>query len=554
MSKAFSPATPLERAVHAGKYEDVLELLRSSTPQERKGLRNSAVALMKLIDKARWSYSDKTYAGWGKQPTDKQMRAASAAVVVCGTPKDAAEHYDDIDDLKALLTEFRPASLEGLADEMLAVSPMRIRDVQELIVAGLVPRPTSNEYAIGLIALPTVVREVRGENIYDMIAADKGLRDVLLRIMEVEGTTDCSLSALDKFSHGGAKRASWSQVLRTLCDQGVLTRSALLDRTLAALENDWPQFRSSWFSRFHEELEPSVAEMAPNTHRYLALCGSRIPPTVTMAIGVLKKLDAASPLDPAKLLEALRPVLSSSVKAQVDAGLKMLDQIVERKPSRAADAASLVAPALAHASADIQKQVLRRISQWGVDDAIRRTLREYVPMVAAVNRKALEQLVAGGAGTGAREGKASKQGAPSAAKEVAAVKGVGAAKAVITAKAAAPAKAPPAGGRVPPLDPGRRLAPVESLDELVERIAYVFENPTDIDEFERVVGALVQSAPLTDESRSRFGPLLKRVPKMSGKPMARELARLVVFLLAGERVRSRSTVDTPAILRARRDF
>ena len=531
MSKTFSPSTPLERAVYAGKYEAVVELLRSSTPHERKALRTHALAMEKLIQKARWSTRDKTFGGWGQESTFDQLRAVSAAIVVCGSTREVAQHYYDGENLVALIAEFRPPSLEGLADAMLAFSSHRIRDVQRLIIAGLVPRPTSDDYALGLIALPGTLRHKPPEDIHDVIAADSGLQDVLLRIMEVEGTSELSLAGVEKYT------GSWSQILRTMCAQGIYSRALLLDKTLAALENDWPQFRSSWFSQFHEQLEPSIAELTVNVQRYLALCGSRIPPTVTMALGVLKQLDAAGALDSGKLLEALRPALSSSVKSHVEAALKMLDQVVTREPSRTAEAASLIAPALVHASADVQKQVLRRIADWGADDGLRQTLRELLAMVAAVNRKPLEQIINGGSPAKAIASRTSKTAAASRAATPPTASSTASPASPLATPPPAPAK------RISPLDPSRKLAAITGIDELVECVAYVFENPTDVDELERALGALVQAAPLNDDARTRFGPLVKRFPKRATKPIARELARLLAFVLLGERTTSQSTVD-----------
>ena len=100
------------------------------------------------------------------------------------------------------------------------------------------------------------------------------------------------------------------------------------------------------------------------------------------------------------------------------------------------------------------------------------------------------------------------------------------------------------------LDAGRRIDPILDLDELVERVAYVFENDTDIDEFERALAALVRFAPLSDEARSRFAPLARRIAKVR-KPVAQQLARMLEFLLTGNRAAADSTVDHAGTRRSR---
>lgn len=78
------------------------------------------------------------------------------------------------------------------------------------------------------------------------------------------------------------------------------------------------------------------------------------------------------------------------------------------------------------------------------------------------------------------------------------------------------------------------------LDELVERVAYVFENSFDLDELERVIGALARAAPLSEEARQRFAPVAQRLPKLR-TPLAHEVGRMLHFLLAGERIAARPT-------------
>ena len=82
----------------------------------------------------------------------------------------------------------------------------------------------------------------------------------LLRIFEVEGVSDVSLAAVDKYTH---KDRTWSKRLLGLTQRGVYSRELLIDKTLSALERGWIQFRSGWFSQFHEALAPTIEEMKP---------------------------------------------------------------------------------------------------------------------------------------------------------------------------------------------------------------------------------------------------------------------------------------------------
>ena len=92
-----------------------------------------------------------------------------------------------------------------------------------------------------------------------------------------------------------------------------------------------------------------------------------------------------------------------------------------------------------------------------------------------------------------------------------------------------------------PLDASRKLAPLTTLQELVERLAYVLEHDTDIDEFERVAGALVEAAPIPFDAAHLFLPVIKRATHVT-KPMSRALAALLGAILTGKPI----SVETPS--------
>ena len=506
MAKLFVAQTPLEKLAHAGRYDDVVAMLRGLDPAERLKLRSETTRLVKITQAARFAYSDDTFAGWGSPPSDDQFRAIGAAAVVCGSAKDAAEGYFEIDDVIALAKEFAPPSLAEMPAEMMKITSwqVNIHDVQKLIAAGVAPRPDTSEYVLGLMLLFSHWPR-HDLDVDTQFAADPGLRHALVRIFEVEGVSDVSLAAVDKYAKGGR---TWSKRLVGLAQRGVYSRELLIDKTLSALERGWIQFRSGWFSQFHETLAPSIEEMKPHAQRYLALLASRIPPTVTFALGVVKQLEKAGELEPLATLNAVRPVLSSAVKSQVENALKLIDRVVKCAPAAAGAAARVVVPALAHESAEVQQQILRRLEAWKPDAATRESLKPYASGIAATNWDALMRLQGAEAAPGARA-------------------------AEISATTAA---------RPGPDTADKRVVPIADLDELIERVAYVFEHDTDIDEFERSLAALIRFAPLSDDARRRFAPLARRIGKLR-KPVAQQLARMLDFLLTGNRTTADSTVD-----------
>lgn len=473
----------LASALHAGDAAATLHALRALSPAEREQQRDAVMALA--------------------QNPPPQRRALDTAVILCGTAQDvAAAGVVDLALLIALCREFQPRS----ADRMALLEATRAhatwgQAVWPVLYTGLL-RPTDEEgHVLRLIGLPLAVR--RRDKLDELFAADPGLQASLLRVFEIEGTAETSLASSDKYCKD--PQLAWGPLLLSLVDDGLATRAQLLDLTLGALAQDWPQYRASWFSRFHGDLAPTPAEMQPHLLRYLALCGSRIPPTVTMALEALKRLDGAAPIAGDRLLDALTPVMTATGKAQVDAALKLLDMAVKREPALAGRAAQALVPALLHEACTVQAGVLKRLEVWGLTPTAREQLATLATAVAATLQPRLQVLLG-------------EVAAPVVAEAV-------------------PAPAPGAGQTraAHPLDEDRRLPPLADAQALVECIAHVFEHADDVDAFERAVLGLALATPLAGEDRQRFAPVAKRALKMR-KPLPAELARLLCFAVDGTRL------------------
>lgn len=507
----FVPASALEQAIHQGDPDAALASLQALSASQRAAHRES---LRKLRDLMRFSYwQDSGHARhWGGRAHAAQHKALLAATVVCGDPQNFLEHFHaggglEAGDLEAVCRRFKidaeawRARLQEAADAALRENPQNIVAVQGLIAARLIDRPEGEHYAVGLIAMPRVLH---GDNtIGAAFERDQGLYRATLQLFEVEGTGEHNLASVDKYNH--RPDYAWSHIFMQGIAKGEFTRTQLLDKTLATLERDWPQFRAGWFSRFHEALAPTVAEMAPVSARYLGLCQSRIPPTVTLALGALKTLQAAGHLDGQTLLGGLQPVFYSSIKAQVDAALKLAEAAVKRDPALAHEASAVALHGLVHEAADLQKKILDRLQAWGMDDATRTELTAHAQSVAIVNRPALVALTGD---------------APAAA-----------APAVPVAE-----PVPVGSGPLDPVDASRMLAPIGEPAELVERLAFVLENASETDELERVLEALVRMAPLPPAVARQCAPVVKRARKLQQAEVPSRLARLLVFVTSGEQL------------------
>ncbi len=495
----FSAENDLERAIQAGDPDSVCRLALALGEREREALRPRLRLLHKRLEVRRWSPSDAELLRWWGQPvTTSQAAALQAGIYLCGNLKDvhAAHVRDDL--LLPLAKAHRPAWVAELAEESVA---WQFGTWQAFHLAGLCPRPQGEAYLLRLMASARWRKDLDAT-----LAADPGLYDgTLLRLLEIEGNADTSLAGVDKYS--GSKLGTWTEFFLEQMQTGRIARSDVLDRLLAALECDWPQFRSGWHSRLHGLMQPSVEEMAARCARYRGLCHSRIPPTVTLALEALGQLQQAGVLPAAELLPALRAASATAVKSHWELLLRLLTEAVRQAPDQAAAAAQVALQGLVLEAPPLQKKLLLFIKAHG-DVELRAGLADYLALIAPSNQALLQSLLP-------------QPAAPTAPVALA---------------------LPPARPPLSPLAPERRLTPIADLDELLERAAYLLENEQDCDELERVIEAMTRLAPQVQEQAARFKPLLKRAAKLK-KALARDFGQFLVLALGGAALPSPNSWD-----------
>lgn len=507
-AKSLRLETPLEKSLVAGDIAAVMDLIDAMDPAERAAAKPAVAHLTNRrwellqagkrhpLDPAR-TLSD--------AESDRAFRAIDMARFMCDEKLEQCDYWMHINvqDIPAFQARFRPALSSTPIDKQVRADGQwsyRHR-IHPAIVAGLVERPQTQEYIDALFSI-----DIRASTtVLRCFEADPGMAPFLLQLFEHEGTADGSFAAHDKYNHSSER--SWSHTFLTLCERGVYTRAQLLDKTLGALACDWPQFKSGWFSRFHEQLAPTVDEMAMEAERYLALCHSRIAPTAGMALQAVAALYQAGRVEALAVCQAATPLVSATAKGQVLAALELLGQVANMDAALAHQASGIAAQALGHTAADVHKKAIAFLAKWGLDGAGQDLARSYLPFVSAVNRPALAKLV----------GKEEVQTAPAPA-----------------TAAAHPAAAQPR--QQAPLDPCRAQPAITQIPDVVERLAYVLENPADVDEWERVAAALVRLAPIAAADKPAFLALQKRTKKLDftnrSQPFA--ISRVLAAALDGE--------------------
>lgn len=249
--------------------------------------------------------------------------------------------------------------------------------VRQLMRRGWIARPPLENYVPAMIGLLTNLSRRSAQyghrSIRESLLQEGLLAEEVWCLFEAEGGGEFSLAAADKYLQG----ENWSESLSGLARDGHLPRQRLLDATLEALSRDFAQFRAGWFSRFHDELAPTAAEQDARRPAYLRLLGSSIPPTVSLALRCVQKLDQRKPFSGAELLPALTPVLSAKGKAAVQAGLGLLDRLSAREPTARPEVLALAASALLHEAREIQVTVLALLERHGQPAEVRAALEPF---------------------------------------------------------------------------------------------------------------------------------------------------------------------------------
>lgn len=377
-------------ALDAGDEEWTLRSLAGLSRRERRAL------FPVLLERyRRWHKGDfgsspdqPSVSRWEfKEGSDAQRAAAATALLAVATAAELTGRQEmprlgDPDSVLRLVAIVTPPWLDAPGLERLVDGEcISWVTVERLVVARLCEWPRSPKLIEMLVQDDGFFGRVP---LLDRLREHPRLFDdgVLYRLFEVEGGTQSSLAAVDKY-----RANDWASTLETLSRTGELERRRLLDGSLDALERDFAQFRAGWFSRFHDRLRLTDEERWARRERYLRLLASSIPPTVSWALGVVEKLDRKGAYEAAALVSALAAPLEARAKGTARRAARLLARSVERSPRHAAVAAELAIRALEHPDVDVQSTLLdlvdRLLPQAGqARDALSRALVEQRDLLA----------------------------------------------------------------------------------------------------------------------------------------------------------------------------
>jgi Family of unknown function (DUF6493) len=461
------------------------------------------------------------------------LRAAQVAVLAtasCGALKKFGERaLPSPDDAFAVFSDRRPPWLGEWAEAVLSLGSAggltfnlsdHWRLVRRLVREGLCDRPRSSRYVHGMIAS---LHTFGGRSqVLQQLRDDPGLLDdEIWDIFETEPERG-SLSLLSA-ERSPSPAATWEGALAVLAGEGRISRSRLLDASLAGLERDFHEQRARWLALMHETLLPTLDEQSERLDRYLGLAASRNPSTVSFALKTLTTLEKAGRLEAGSVVASVGPVLLVRAKGTVLSALVLLDRAAGRQPGVRSRAAVVSLDALAHESPAVHEAVLDLIERHGDrnDPALTDELRARADSIAPSQRpRALTWL-------GTTEGTAEAEPDPQDASlddllararaldsEVARKSGVTAMVDLIGREDGEIEAIDFDDADAPRLVPEQAIVPINDLDELIATFSQVLENASNPDDVERVldgVSRLCDQVP-TDFA-ARTGPMRVRAAR-----------------------------------------
>lgn len=275
---------------------------------------------------------------------------------------------------------------------------------------------------------------------------------------------------------------SWIDALVELSAEGRIDRQRLLDASLAALRSDFSPYNARWHQQLHNALDPTLDEHAARVADLLALLAAQDAALVGFSLRLLGKLEKARRMPEAEFLDAVAPALLHPVKAHATRAAKLVGRVLKRSPGAAPVILDVLVDALGHEAREVQEAVLAVLERHA--GALAAQQRERIGGTAELLDPAVRARAAALAGE-----------APPAEPAVAEGPAVD-----VPPMRTLSRLAPRLAGLAP-------LAPIETVDELLDRAAVAIERADDPDENELILDAVsrLRREPVDPARREALG-------------------------------------------------
>ncbi|MFI8520180.1 DUF6493 family protein [Streptomyces sp. NPDC085481] len=375
---------------------------------------------------------------------------AAAAAAWIGSRDLAGWGQNSVDDVLEVLADREDSWLADVAQRLAerpAVAEDQYRLVHTLVVRSGCPVPTTEAYARGW------TRDMTNGELVDRLRTDPQTPVLLPYAVQLPQTPD-----LLAWSLGTEPDRSWPHAVKTLADEGLVDRSALVDAGVARLLRGGRARDLRFPLALLQLLGTTDEERRGRIPDWLGMAADAPSPVAAHAQEVLTQLALDGVLAVGDLAEMTGSVLFRTEKKLVRAQLTLLAKVLRREPGAATELLPVITDAFGHEDTGIQERALKLVGRHlaAVDARVREELAGAAALLSPVHREAAAELF-----------------------------GV-----------AAPDDGLPYAEVLPPLPGPRPVAPAaETLAELVEELVAVSRRRSeDLEEFERALDGLVRHA------------------------------------------------------------
>lgn len=459
-----------EELILNGELKNIKDFLSKIEPGEREKFSKKACAIYKKAIKGSLKDLGNGSMGWRYNLGEDTLKASVHTVLAICSEDELNKIPWEHSALRLIdweiLQELKPIGLEQFGEHLINESPNYFPYIRKLMEHNLSAKPESENYIIGIISSPNYIysKYNRNASLVEYLNDEKDLLEDLLKVFDVEGTQEDSLASVDKYS---SENCNWQNTFIQLAKDGYFEREVLFQKALDALSRDYIQYRSSWFSRFYEAMEPDINERVNHLPQYGLLLGSSIPTTVSFAIKAVKKVSGKTKVGKEFLEANITPVLYAKSKSTVNTAISLIEKVLKDDKTFANNGTLLLSECLNHESSDVQKKAFILIEKYGDRNDIEliQKMTAAKDVIAATNQPLLNKWL--GQTDIDKSETISEEPEEITRYQLSDRETMG-----------YPFKCYP------------ELEPIDSIDSLVSQAAYCLEHPGEVLQFEQVINAI----------------------------------------------------------------
>lgn len=394
----MTPET-LRELVSKGPTASLVAALEPLEESLRRKLSKTASDLLRAL----WKQGPQSNSGifFGPNRSAELLRAELAVLGCCeaGKVKRVDINYQtDPTPYIAVLVARKPGWLDGWIGHKLAVKypdPQLWALVRACMHAGVASRPESaSYYRLMAYGVNWQLHKATHTPLSQRLLGDPTLlQHEVWRLFEIESRAFSN-------DHYGAYNArpdnyeTWSQALIRLAKEGHVDRAHLVDAALGSLTSGLKPQTLGDFVRFAEALDVTLDELKSREETLRQIAGNATGTVVSFGLSGLARLEAGMVLDRPLALDALEPALRFPKKAQAGLALSLVKSIAKRDTSARPAALRSAAGVLGHPDPTLQQSALAIIESHieSIDEDLRVALRASLDSIAPTLRDRLVAL------------------------------------------------------------------------------------------------------------------------------------------------------------------